>query len=103
MRWYPVYSNKFGVPLGTFFNASLVAVLASARLASAGASSGCACKSLASWPVISGAEKDVPLPVRVAVSEVAEADLMLDPGAAMSTQVPELEKDDHPSVELLAP
>jgi hypothetical protein len=40
---------------------------------------------------------DVPLIVFVAVSLVDQADLMLDPGAKMSTTLPKFEKDDRAS------
>src|SRR5262245_3735022 len=46
---------------------------------------------------------EVPLIVLVAVLLVAQVDVMLDPGAKMSTQVPKLENDDRASVLVVEP
>ena len=45
----------------------------------------------------------MPLIVLVAVSLVIQADVMLEPGAKMSTQVPKLENDDRASVFVVLP
>ena len=46
---------------------------------------------------------DVPLIVFVALSLVFQDDVMLEPGAKMSTQVPKLENDERASVFVVAP
>src|SRR5262245_61056389 len=46
---------------------------------------------------------DVPLMVLVAVLLVAQADVMLEPGAKMSRQVPKFENEDRASVLVVEP
>ena len=46
---------------------------------------------------------DVPLIVFVAVSLVFQDEVMLDPGAKMSTQVPKLENDERASLLVVEP
>ena len=46
---------------------------------------------------------DVPLIVFVAVSLVFQDEVMLEPGAKMSTQVPKLENEERASVLVVAP
>ena len=46
---------------------------------------------------------DVPLIVFVAVSLVFHDEVMLDPGAKMSTQVPKLENDERASLVVVEP
>ena len=46
---------------------------------------------------------DVPLIVLVAVSLVFQDEVMLEPGAKMSTQVPKFENDERASVLVVAP
>jgi hypothetical protein len=46
---------------------------------------------------------DVPLMVFVAVSLVFHDDVMLEPGAKMSTHVPKFENDDRASVRVVEP
>ena len=51
----------------------------------------------AATPATCGVAIDVPLIVAVAVSLVAQAERMLEPGAKMSTTLPKFENDDRES------
>ena len=57
----------------------------------------------AALPITCGVAIDVPLMVLVAVSLVFQSDVMPDPGANRSTQVPKLEYDARASVDVVAP
>ena len=57
----------------------------------------------AAAPTTCGVAIDVPLMVLVAVELVFHADVMPEPGANMSTQVPKLEKEDFASVLVVDP
>ena len=59
-----------------------------AALTAAGGAAGVPCRTSAAAPATCGVAIDVPLIVFVAVSFVFQADVMLEPGAKMSTQVP---------------
>ena len=59
---------------------------------------GLLCRYLAATPATCGDAIDVPLMVIVAVSLEDHADLMLEPGAKMSTTLPWLEKYERASV-----
>src|SRR5881394_2267480 len=54
-------------------------------------------------PVTCGVAIDVPLSVAVAVSLVLYAEMMLDPGAKMSTMLPKFENDDRASMIVVEP
>ena len=61
------------------------------------------CSTSAAAPVTCGVAIEVPLIVLVAVLDVYHDDVMLEPGANMSTQVPKFENDERASVEVVAP
>ncbi len=57
----------------------------------------------AAAPTTCGVAIEVPLIVLVAVSLVFQAEVMFEPGAKMSRQVPKLENDARASVLVVAP
>ena len=61
------------------------------------------CRTSAAAPATCGVAIDVPLIVFVAVLDVYHADVMLEPGAKMSTQVPKFENDERASVLVVEP
>src|SRR5688572_19180468 len=69
-----------------------------AACTAAGAAVGLTDRYSAAAPATWGEAIDVPLMALVAVSLVCQADVMLDPGANRSTQVPKLENDDRASL-----
>lgn len=64
----------------------------------AGDAVGLLCRNLAATPATCGVAIDVPLSVAVAVSLVRHADMMLEPGAKISTTLPKFENDERASV-----
>ena len=98
-----VYSSRFAVFGGTELIAAVVALLVSALATSAGFPDGFADRYSAAAPVTCGVAIDVPLIVFVAVFEPYQSDVMLTPGALMSTQEPKLENDANPSLISVAP
>ena len=86
-----VYSSRLGEPVPGEPTTPVVAVDVSREAMVAGAAPGLACANSAAVPVTCGVAIDVPLIVFVAVLLVFQADVMLLPGAKMSTQVPKLE------------
>ena len=79
-----------GRPLSLFSDAALTI----AFLTVAGEAARLFCRKRAATPATCGAAIDVPLIVAVAVLLVYHADVMLEPGAKMSTTLPKFEKDD---------
>jgi hypothetical protein len=61
------------------------------------------CRYSAATPAACGLAIEVPLIVLVAVLLVCHAKVMLDPGAKMSRQLPQLENDDLESEEVVEP
>jgi hypothetical protein len=80
-----------------------VALPSSAASTAAGVAVGFPCRYSAATPTTCGVAIDVPLIVLVAVALVYHADVMLEPGAKMSTQVPKLENEDRASVLVVEP
>ena len=77
--------------------------MVSAETTSAGVAAGFADRYSAAAPVTCGVAIDVPLMVFVAVFELYQSDVMLTPGALMSTQLPKFEKYAKPSLMSVAP
>jgi hypothetical protein len=98
-----VYSSRFGEPVPAEPTTPVVALDVSSEAMVAGEAPGLACAISAAVPVTCGVAMEVPLIVLVAVLLVFQADVMLLPGAKMSTQVPKLEYDARESVLVVAP
>ena len=99
----PVYSSKFGVPLGTPLRMPDVALPVSAERTCAGVAPGFCWRYNATAPVTCGVAIDVPLMVFVAVLLPIHADVMPTPGALMCTQLPKFEKNANRSEMSVAP
>src|ERR1044072_1928885 len=69
----------------------------------AGEAPGLLSKNKAATPATCGVAMEVPEIVLVAVSLVFQDEVMLDPGAKISTHVPKLEKDERASVLVVEP
>ena len=69
----------------------------------AGDAVGFVSRNRAATPATCGVAIDVPEMVLVAVSLVRQAEVMLLPGAKMSTQVPKFENDERASVVVVEP
>ena len=80
-----------------------VALLMMAAVTVAGDAVGFVSKNNAATPATCGVAIDVPEIVLVAVSLVLHDDVMLLPGAKMSTQVPKFENDERASVIVVEP
>jgi hypothetical protein len=91
------------VPVGIPDRLLRVATLTIAFLTVAGDAVRLFCRKRAATPVTCGVAMDVPLIVFVAVLLVAHADVMLDPGAKMSTTLPKFENEERASFIVLAP
>jgi hypothetical protein len=92
--------SRFDVPLGRPVNRPAVDALTIAFRTVAGDADACLCRYLAATAATCGAAIDVPLIVLVAVSLVDHVEVMLEPGAKMSTTLPKFENDDRASVRL---
>jgi len=88
-----------GIPVRRFRDAALTI----AFLTVAGDAVRLFCRNRAATPATCGVAMDVPLIVLMAVLLVDHAEVMLDPGAKMSTTLPTLEKDDRASLIVLDP
>ncbi len=99
----PVYRRRFGDPVPGLVTLPVVALPSSAVSTCAGVADVFVCKYSAAAPTTCGVAIDVPLIVLVAVALVDHAEVMLEPGAKMSTQVPKLENDDFASVLVVDP
>lgn len=83
-----VYRSRLGDPVPALVTTPVVAAEVSALATWAGVYVGCAARISAAAPTTCGVAIDVPLIVLVAVLLVYQDDVMLVPGAKMSTQVP---------------
>lgn len=99
----PAYRNLLGVLAGRELMAPSVAIHLRTSVARAVVKAGCMESSCAAAPATCGAAIEVPLIVLVAVSEVAHAALMPEPGARMSTQRPWFEKYERESDRVVEP
>jgi len=95
--------RRLGVPDGMPLRRFTVASATSAFRTVAGKAVGFDCRYLAAAPATCGVAIEVPLIVFVAVSLVSHADVMLVPGAKMSTMLPKFENEDRASVFVLDP
>ena len=98
-----LYNNKFKVPDGTFEILPVVARFFNADCTDEGDDNGLDSRYKAATPVTCGAAIDVPEMILVAVEEVYHADFMDDPGASKSITDPKFEKEEKPSLEVVAP
>jgi hypothetical protein len=80
-----------------------VALFSIAAVTVAGDAVGFVSKNRAATPATCGVAIEVPEIVFVAVSLVFQDEVMLEPGAKMSTHVPKLEKDERASVIVVDP
>ena len=79
------------------------AVLTSSLRTEAGDADVLFCKYKAATPATCGDAIEVPEIVFVAVSDVYQADVIEEPGAKMSRQVPKFENDERASVSVVEP
>ena len=101
--WVPdLKSSRFAVPEGIPLSRLSDAALTMVFLTVAGEAKPL-CRMRAATPATCGAAIDVPLIVAVAVLLVDHAEVMLEPGAKMSTTLPKFENDDRASVLVLDP
>ena len=96
-------SNLFGEPVPGLLMTPLVALLTSESRTCCGVKVGFWASTRAAAPATCGVAIDVPLMVFVAVSLVHHAEVIEEPGAKMSRQVPMLENDDRASVLVVDP
>jgi hypothetical protein len=96
-------NSRLAVPAGIPLNRFVVLALTIAFLTVDGDAPGLFCKYLAATPATCGDAIEAPLSVAVAVSLVFQADIMLDPGANISTTLPKFEDDDRASLIVDAP
>lgn len=82
------YASRLVVPDGVCRTTFGVAAHCTRASASLGDKFGSACSAVATIPAVKGVAMDVPVRVRVAVSEAIPAPTMLVPGATMSTHLP---------------
>ena len=82
------YSRRFGEPVPGLVTLPVVALVVIALATVAGEAAGAPCRYSAATPATCGVAIDVPLIVFVAVSDVYQLDVMLEPGAKRSRQVP---------------
>lgn len=95
-------SKRLGDPAPTEDTTPTVALSVTAEATPDGLSVGLIVSKAATAPETCGAAIDVPLMVLVAVFEVLQAEVMDEPGAKMSTQVPKFEYEARASVEVVA-
>ena len=93
-----VNSRRFGEPVPGLPTTPVVALLVIADATVAGVADRVGRRYSAAAPATCGVAIEVPLIVLVAVSLVFQAEVMLEPGAKRSTQVPKLENDARASV-----
>jgi len=96
-------SNRFGEPVPAPVTLFGVELLMIAAVTCAGVAVGFVSRNKAATPATCGDAIEVPEIVLVAVSLVLQADVMLLPGAKMSTQVPKFENDERASVVVVEP
>ena len=68
-----------------------------------GLAPGLVCRYSAATPAVCGEAIDVPLIVFVAPADVYHAEVMLDPGAKMSTHEPQFENEERASLLVVEP
>src|SRR6266511_1181226 len=85
--------SLFGEPVPGLTTTPLVALLTRKSRTCCGVKPGLAAATRAAAPATCGVAIEVPLMVLVAVSLVIQDEVMLTPGAKMSTQVPKLENE----------
>ena len=96
-------SRRLGDPVPALVTLFGVELLMIAAVTVAGEAPGLASKNNAATPATCGDAIDVPEMVLVAVSLVRHAEVMLLPGAKMSTQVPKLENEERASLVVVEP
>ena len=96
-------SSRLGEPVPALLTWFRVELLTMAAVTVAGEALGFVSRNNAATPVTCGVAIDVPEIVFVAVSLVFHDDVMLLPGAKMSTQVPKFENDERASVIVVEP
>ena len=96
-------SSRFGEPVPAPVTLFGVEPLTMAAVTVAGEALGFVSRNKAATPVTCGVAIEVPEIVFVAVSLVFHDDVMLLPGAKMSTQVPKFENDERASVVVVEP
>ena len=96
-------SSRFGEPVPALVTLFGVELLMIAAATVAGDAPGFASRNKAATPATCGDAIDVPEIVLVAVSLVLHVEVMLLPGAKMSTHVPKFENDDRASVVVVEP
>src|ERR1041385_248768 len=96
-------SSRFGEPVPALLTWFRVEPLMMAAVTVAGDAVGFVSRNKAATPVTCGVAIDVPEIVFVAVSLVFQDDVMLLPGAQMSTHVPKFENEARASVIVVAP
>lgn len=99
----PTLSNRFGEPEPGLETTLGVALATSWLRTCAGVQPGLALATRAAAPTTWGVAIEVPLIVLVAVLLVYQAEVIDEPGAKMSRQVPMLENDDRASVLVVEP
>src|SRR6266545_1688978 len=95
--------SLFGEPVPGLTTTPLVALLTRKSRTCCGVKPGLAAATRAAAPATCGVAIEVPLMVLVAVSLVIQDEVMLTPGAKMSTQVPKLENEARLSLMSVAP
>lgn len=84
-------ASRLGDPVPTEVNRLALALVSKKETTAAGVAKGLACKAKAATPATWGEAMEVPLMVLVAVLLVIQAEVMLEPGAKTSTQLPKFE------------
>ena len=97
------YSRRFGEPVPGLVTLFGVELLISAVVTCAGVALGLLARYSAATPATCGDAIEVPLMVLVAVVLVYQAEVIDEPGAKMSRQVPKLENDERASVLVVEP
>jgi hypothetical protein len=92
-----------GDPVPGFVTGFVVALLMIAAVTVAGDAPGFVSRKRAATPATCGVAIEVPEIVFVAVSLVFHDEVMLEPGAKMSTHVPKFENDERASVLVVEP
>ena len=96
-------SSRFGDPVPALLTLFGVELLMMAAVTVAGEAVGFVSRNNAATPVTCGVAIDVPEIVLVAVSLVRHDDVMLLPGAKMSTHVPKFENEERASLVVVEP
>jgi hypothetical protein len=96
-------SSRFGEPVPALLTWFRVELFTMAAVTVAGEAVGFVSRNSAATPVTCGVAIDVPEIVLVAVSLVFHDEVMLLPGAKMSTHVPKFENEERASVIVVEP